>query len=108
MSRSEEIQNLINQYDLRDFAERELGIKRHGNSNSFHCFAANHHKNGDANPSLVIYKEYFKCFGCGISGDIFNILHQCKNLDFKEALAYLGKTTSVPFIKKPRLHFVGA
>ena len=91
MSRQPEIQNLIEKFDLATLSETRLGIIRHVGTNNFHCFNKDHHKNGDANPSLVIYKEFFKCFGCGIKGDLFELLKLRLNFDFKESLEYLGE-----------------
>lgn len=89
MARRPEIQSIIEQYDLAILAETRLGIARAGGNNSFHCFNKDHHRNGDANPSLVIYKEFFKCFGCGIKGDLFELLNIVLNLDFKHSIEFL-------------------
>ncbi|MDR0663650.1 MAG: toprim domain-containing protein, partial [Spirochaetaceae bacterium] len=37
-----------------------------------HCFNKGGHKHGDANPSLQIFDDSFKCHGCGIHGDIYD------------------------------------
>jgi len=37
-----------------------------------HCFNQSGHKNGDANPSCQLFDEGYKCYGCGISGDIYD------------------------------------
>jgi phage/plasmid-associated DNA primase/5S rRNA maturation endonuclease (ribonuclease M5) len=37
-----------------------------------HCFNQSGHKNGDANPSMQLHEDNYKCFGCGITGDIFD------------------------------------
>jgi phage/plasmid-associated DNA primase len=37
-----------------------------------HCFNKSAHKHGDANPSLQLFDENFKCHGCGIEGDIYD------------------------------------
>ena len=89
MARQPEIQNIIEQHDLAVFAETRLGIPRISGTSSFHCFNKDHHRNGDANPSLVIYKDFFKCFGCGIKGDLFELLNITLNLDFKQSIEFL-------------------
>jgi hypothetical protein len=88
MARSEEIQHLINQTDLRAIA-KDHGVKPGKSRNSFHCFNPTGHRNGDKTPSLAIYKDHFKCFGCGISGDVFTLLEMVRGYSFKEALTHL-------------------
>jgi hypothetical protein len=103
MSRQLEIQNIVEKYDLASVAETDLGLKRYGTTNRYHCINKDQHRNGDANPSLVIYKEFFKCFGCGIKGDIFELLKLALSLDFKEALEYLGKEPQNQFRPLPKI-----
>jgi DNA primase catalytic core len=45
----------------------------------------------DHNPSLSVDREkgLFNCFGCGESGDAFDLVEKMKNFDFKEALKFL-------------------
>jgi len=35
-------------------------------------------------------KQRFKCFGCGISGDVIDFIVKLKNISFSDALGYLG------------------
>ncbi len=51
----------------------------------------------DTNPSLSVDQErgLFHCFGCGASGDIFDVVMKLRGLDFKEALAYLKNGTAL-------------
>ncbi|MDO5718967.1 MAG: DNA primase [Tissierellia bacterium] len=43
-------------------------------------------------PSFVVSEEnqFFKCFGCGESGDVITFIMKRDNMDFKEALEYLA------------------
>jgi DNA primase catalytic core len=45
----------------------------------------------DKTPSLSVdrTKGLYNCFGCGESGDVFNLVMKMKGLDFKEASKYL-------------------
>ena len=45
----------------------------------------------DKTPSLSVdrTKGLYNCFGCGESGDVFNLVMKMKGLDFKEACNYL-------------------
>lgn len=41
-------------------------------------------------PSLSIYKNKFKCFGCGANGDVVDFVRMKNGCDFKDALRHLG------------------
>jgi DNA primase catalytic core len=45
----------------------------------------------DKNPSLSVDREkgLFNCFGCGESGDAFDLVEKLKGFDFRESLKYL-------------------
>jgi DNA primase catalytic core len=49
----------------------------------------------DETPSLSVDREkgLYNCFGCGESGDVFDLVEKMKGFDFKEALAFLKKWT---------------
>ena len=58
----------------------------------------------DNTPSLSVDKTkgLYNCFGCGESGDIFNLVMKMKNLDFKQASLYLkGDLNSTQKVVKP-------
>jgi len=60
----------------------------------------------DKDPSLSVDrgKGFYNCFGCGESGDQFTLVMKMKDMDFKEALAFLksmsGKTIIANAIKQ--------
>jgi hypothetical protein len=44
----------------------------------------------DKHPSFAVYPEgYYRCFGCGASGDVIDFIMQVRGCDFKEALEIL-------------------
>jgi hypothetical protein len=44
----------------------------------------------DKNPSFAVYGDgYYRCFGCGASGDVIDFIMQVRNCDFREALEIL-------------------
>ena len=44
----------------------------------------------DRKPSFAVYPDgFYKCFGCGASGDVIDFIMQIRNCDFKEALEVL-------------------
>lgn len=46
----------------------------------------------DVNPSMKLFKDGAKCFSCGWSGDIFKLIMDVDNCDFKTAYKSLGGT----------------
>ncbi len=45
-------------------------------------------------------KQFYKCFGCGESGDIFSFIQKKENLSFGEALELLAKAAGVTLEKR--------
>jgi hypothetical protein len=60
--------------------------------NPTHCFNQDAHKNGDANPSCQLFDESFKCYGCGITGDIYDAVEILEGID--------DKTKQYEFVEK--------
>ena len=56
---------------------------------------------GEKTPSFHVHPEkgFFKCFGCGVSGDIIEFLTQIEQVSFTEALERLAKQAGV-YLKK--------
>lgn len=72
------------QVDVRELA-RYLDIKVHANNKLAHCFNSSGHKNGDKNPSLLLFGDSYTCKGCGIHGDAFDLVMAAKQVTFVEA-----------------------
>ena len=56
----------------------------------------------DSRPSLSIdpERQYYKCFVCQESGDVFSFLMKMENVGFREALTILAERTGIPLPKK--------
>ena len=52
----------------------------------------------DRHPSLHFKNNRFKCFACGASGDVIDLVQRYLNVEFKEAVEWMdnGKTLSSP------------
>lgn len=60
--------------------------------NPTHCFNQSAHKNGDRNPSCQIWDDGFKCYGCGISGDIYDAVEILEGItEKKEQYEFIEK-----------------
>lgn len=57
----------------------------------YNCPSKDHN---DSDPSFSVFtidgKQYFKCFGCGIKGDILNLYMLLEDMDMKSAINALG------------------
>ncbi|NQV19139.1 MAG: toprim domain-containing protein [Armatimonadetes bacterium] len=69
-----------------------LGINLKGKM--AHCINPNH---PDTHPSLMFSPQYnrFKCFSCGIHGNVYELVKQYLNIDFKGALEWLRQNNFV-------------
>jgi len=65
-----------------------LGLQKNGNN--YHCFNPDGHKNGDQKPSLSIFSKGFRCFGCDVRGDAYDLVKQVRNVEFNEAKEWLA------------------
>jgi hypothetical protein len=70
-----------------------LGYKGYDASiNPMHCFNAAGHTHGDANPSCQIKDDGFKCFGCGVQGDIYDAVEILEGItDKAEQFKFIDK-----------------
>ena len=59
---------------------------------------------GEKSPSFMVNEELqiYKCFGCGVGGDVIKFLMEIEGLDFIEALEKLAKRAGVKLEKKGR------
>jgi DNA primase len=57
------------------------------------------HKEKSASFTVVSDKGFYKCFGCGESGDVFSFLQKFKGLDFLDAVRELAEKYGVQLIE---------
>ncbi len=59
---------------------------------------------GEKTPSFSVHpgQQFFHCFGCGESGDVFSYVMKYHNLDFPSALKELAARYSITLPEKPR------
>lgn len=57
---------------------------------------------GEKTPSFSVHggQQFFYCFGCGESGDVFSFLMKYHNYDFPEALKYLADRLNIELPQK--------
>lgn len=92
----ETIDQLRNQVDIADVISQDIQLKKQGKNLMGHC---PFHE--DATPSFSVNeeKQYFYCFSCHRSGDVFSYLEQLHDLSFTEAVAQVADTAGVDLPK---------
>lgn len=57
---------------------------------------------GEKTPSFSVHsaQQFYYCFGCGASGDVFSFLMKYHNYDFPEALKYLADRLNIELPKR--------
>ena len=88
-SNTEEIKARVN---IVDFIGGYVRLQKAGSSWKACCPFHN-----DKTPSFVVNeeKQFWHCFGCGKSGDIFTFLMEMEGIDFREALKVLADRAGV-------------
>ncbi|RPH43858.1 MAG: DNA primase [Desulfobulbaceae bacterium] len=59
---------------------------------------------GEKTPSFTVHpaQQFFHCFGCGESGDVFNFMMKYYHLDFLSALKELARRYQIVLPERPR------
>ena len=86
----EEVKRIVN---VKDIIEKYVKIKRSGRR--YVCCCPFHHEN---TPSFFISEDnnFYKCFGCGESGDAITFIEKMENVSFIEAIEIIAKEYNIP------------
>ena len=88
----EVIQKIREEADIVEIASGYFTLKKAGRNYKALCpFHA------EKTPSFIINpdKQIFHCFGCGVGGNIFNLVMKMENMDFAEAVKFIGQKLGV-------------
>ena len=96
MEPNNQIEEIKEKIDIVQIVEKYVKLKQTGKNFSGLC---PFHK--EKTPSFIVSPDIqrYKCFGCGVSGDIFNFVQDIENIDFVEALEKLSKVAGVELKK---------
>ena len=88
----DQIQEIKSKIDIVDLVSGYVGIKKAGKNYKAPC---PFHK--EKTPSFMVSPELqiFKCFGCGLGGDIYTFLQEIEGVEFPEALRLLADRAGV-------------
>jgi len=56
---------------------------------------------GEKTPSFSVHatRQFYHCFGCGVSGDVFSFIQKIENITFPEALRLVAQKLGIPLPK---------
>src|SRR6476620_590677 len=56
---------------------------------------------GEKNPSFSVHatRQFYHCFGCGLSGDVFSFVQKIENITFPEAVRLIAQRLNIPLPK---------
>lgn len=88
-------------YRLEEYIARTYsGLKREGNNFAMICPFSDHDKN-TASFKIHTRGQFYKCFGCGESGNIINFYAKINNVPWLEALRTLAEGVGIPVYTNP-------
>lgn len=96
-SNRDQIEEIKSRLDIVDIVGRYVQLKQAGKNFSGRCPF-----HSEKTPSFIVSPELqrYKCFGCGVSGDMFNFVQNIENIDFPETLEKLAKEAGVTLRKR--------
>src|SRR4030067_3251422 len=101
MDQVEEIKSKI---DIVSLIGEYVSLSRAGRN-----FKANCPFHQERTPSFIVSPELaiWKCFGCGLGGDVISFVEQIEGMEFYEALKYLADRVGVKLVKpdNPRFNY---
>jgi DNA primase len=92
-----EIEDIKNRLSIDEVVGSYIKLEKAGSNFKAVCPFHN-----EKTPSFYITpdKGFYKCFGCGESGDIFNFVEKYEGIDFSEALKKLAEKAGVQLTQK--------
>src|SRR5258707_15762911 len=56
---------------------------------------------GEKTPSFSVHatRQFYHCFGCGLSGDVFSFVQKIENVTFPEAVRLVAQKLGIPLPK---------
>ena len=82
------IDEILSRTDIVDVVAKYVPLKKSG-VNFSGCCPFHHEKT----PSFIVspQKQIFKCFGCGVGGNIFTFMQEIEKVDFRDAVKILAE-----------------
>jgi DNA primase len=95
-------EELRSQVDIVKVIGDHVRLKRRGSTGSYLGLCPFHQ---EKTPSFNVNqtRQFYKCFGCGVSGDVFKFLMEHDGLTFYESLQFLAERQGMPMPQRSTL-----
>ena len=84
------IEQIKHAIDLRAFISEYIPLRKQGATSKGVCPF-----HSETVGSFVVHEDYFKCFGCGVAGDVLTFVQKFDRMNFMEALRSLAEYTGI-------------
>jgi len=91
------ISQIKSKLDIVDIIGGYIPLKKSGRNYSANCPF-----HGEKTPSFMVSPELqiYKCFGCGVNGDMFRFVQEIEGIDFVQTLEHLAEKAGIELERK--------
>jgi DNA primase len=91
-------QSVKQQADIVKIVEGYIRLRKAGAQN--YSGLCPFHKEKSPSFSVHAVRQFFHCFGCGVSGDVFSFVGKIENVSFPEAVRIVAQKCGIPLPKR--------
>ncbi|HVC48530.1 MAG TPA: DNA primase [Terracidiphilus sp.] len=91
-------QSVKQQADIVKIVEGYIRLRKSGATN--YAGLCPFHKEKSPSFNVHAVKQFFHCFGCGVSGDVFSFVGKIENVGFPEAVRIVAEKCGIPLPKR--------
>jgi DNA primase len=91
-------QNVKQQADIVKVIEGYIRLRKAGAQN--YSGLCPFHKEKSPSFSVHAVRQFYHCFGCGVSGDVFSFVGKIENVGFPEAVRIVAQKCGIPLPKR--------
>jgi DNA primase len=91
-------QSVKQQADIVKIVEGYIRLRKSGAQN--YTGLCPFHKEKSPSFSVHAVRQFYHCFGCGVSGDVFSFVGKIENVGFPEAVRIVAQKSGIPLPKR--------
>ena len=91
-------QSVKQQVDIVKIVESYIRLRKAGAQN--YSGLCPFHKEKSPSFSVHAVRQFYHCFGCGVSGDVFSFVGKIENVGFPEAVRMVAQKAGIPLPKR--------
>jgi DNA primase len=91
-------QNVKEHVDIVKIIETYIRLRKAGAQN--YSGLCPFHKEKSPSFSVHAVRQFYHCFGCGVSGDVFSFVQKIENVSFPEAVRTVAQKAGIPLPKR--------